>query len=133
MAHFLLTRRVALTTVASLPWAMAVSACSKREDGPVAWEALDVGSLTLVRQEPSPHHEFHFQRGGTVGASFIQPNGLVVAPLLYWRIEGKALLLSEVPGGPAMVRLADPTMKDGELLVREASGQQSRFKIKAFF
>jgi len=102
-----------------------LSACARLPDGPIEWSAIGNESHTLIRIEPAPSHEFRFNMQGHVAASFIQPNGSVVAPLLYWRVEGKLLIISEQPGGSPLMTLADPSAKDGDIFATESSGTKA--------
>lgn len=120
---------VGVTLGAILP----LGACTRLPNGPIEWSAISNESLTLtlIRIEPGPNHQFRFNRQGTVAASFIQPNGMVVAPLLYWRAEGKLLIISEQPGGHALMTLAEPYVKDGLLIATESTGAKATFKYQS--
>ena len=122
-----------LLAVLSLGAIVLMSGCTRLPDGPIDWSAIGKESHTLIRIEPAPSHKFRFNMQGHVAASFIQPNGSVVAPLLYWRVEGKLLIISEQPGGSPLMTLADPSAKDGDVFATESSGTKAKFKYRRFF
>ncbi|MFZ4539931.1 hypothetical protein [Propionivibrio sp.] len=119
-----------LFAVLSFGVMVLTSGCTQLPDGPIEWSAIGNESHTLIRIEPAPSHEFRFNNQGHVAASFIQPNGSVVAPLLYWRVEGKLLIISEQPGGSPLMTLADPSAKDGDIFATESSGTKAKFKYR---
>ena len=126
------SRRSLLTTLL-LCATLSFNSCTRLPSGQVEWSAIGDESLTLIRIEPAPNNQFRFDRQGRIAASIIQPNGMVVAPILYWRAEGPVLIISEQPGGPALMTLAEPFVKDGILIATESNGLKAKFKYQSAY
>ena len=111
----------------------ALVACDSKPDGPIEWAALEIDTSTLIRVEPSANEQLRFHKDGTVSATFVQPDGLAVAPILYWRIQARKLILSESPAGTALMAMDDPRMEGGQLAALDTAGKVGKYKISRFF
>nr|WP_315490804.1 hypothetical protein [uncultured Rhodoferax sp.] len=99
--------------------AMALGAALYLDNGTrVSWAALGVEGLKLELVSETAVEDFRFSKDGSVTATLGIKNGPVTGPILYWRIVGEDLIISQEPGAEALIELPAPTIKDNILSIR---------------
>lgn len=114
----------------SLVFAAALLGCSRVEEGqPTAWSELGLQGKTLGLIDDSKIETYRFAEQGLVAATFGTKGGAVTALLYYWRIEGPALVISELPGQQGVEVLVTPALQRDVVTAKRKSGASVRYRL----
>ncbi len=114
----------------SLVFTAALFGCSRVEESqPTAWSELGLQGKTLDLIDDSKIETYRFAEQGLVVATFGTKDGAVTAPLYYWRIEGPALVISELPGQQGVEVLVTPALQRDVVTAKRKSGASVRYRL----
>jgi hypothetical protein len=116
-----------------LLWAVTalLVACSQEVGRPTDWKSLDLPEKRLDLQDSGRVETYVFSAQGHVAATFGTKGGALTAPLLFWRIDGADLILSEEPGpdGKLFTTFREPSIKGDIVTMKRADGGTARFQL----
>lgn len=99
------------------------------EDHSTRWELLALPGKSLILIDDKELQFFDFHEGGAVIAEIGRKGGPVAGPILIWKIQGNALLISVTPDSEIIERLSAPTIKGSILTATRKSGAKAQYQF----
>jgi hypothetical protein len=96
---------------------------------PTDWTSLALPGKTLVLEDPNAIEEFSFNADATVNATFGRKGGPIAGPILYWRVNGNRLEISNSPDSDSVEELSEPSIQGRKIWVKNKLQQRVAFNI----
>lgn len=110
---------------------LLIAGCAQERLGtPVTWAQMKVETLELELVDSDRYELLMFGPTGMVSLTVGAKSGPLIGPLLYWRIEGDHLVVSEQPNADTYVDLYEPSLLDGFLVVRRGLFERARYMVR---
>ena len=118
-------RTVLLATVA-----MAILGCTKVDEGnPIEWKSLALVGKTLTLIDEKAVQIFPFAEDGIAASTIGIKDKALAGPILYWKIQGNVLVISEAPDSNVYEELSYPSLKAGVVSATRKSGARAQYAL----
>jgi hypothetical protein len=95
----------------------------------ISWEEVGLTGKTLELIDEQRVEAYQFQENNLVMATFGEKNGALTAPILYWKLDNKTLLISQNDTFQDSEKFRAPLMKNGVLTIRTSFIGKSKFRL----
>lgn len=94
-----------------------------------AWADLGMNGMILDLEDPKIMEHYAFGPKRIVAAGVGEKNGLIAAPVFFWRVRGDLLLIDDDAGKP-VDRLRLIEVRKSEVVVKRNDGTEAVFAMK---
>ena len=91
---------------------------------------MDLPTLRLKLVDVQRYEVFTFRAGGIVAATLGATDGALTAPVLYWRVVGRTLIISVEREGRPFVELGAAQLSGSVLSVSRGDGVAVRYRVE---